>query len=158
MWSHPWLERTATLTCKWLLNLLGPEIPVWRRWVASGQSSEAGQTETPTMCLWKPTEFFQFWIRTLIKFNKLDNKNISKIKMLVGLEIFGGHMSLYGATDTPVLDFWWCIIWASKPEWAALFLAMLAVRRLAVVASEGNLRARTSRTPPASASKAISSC
>ena len=22
----------------------------------------------------------------------------------------------------PVLDFWWCLIWFSKPEWAALFM------------------------------------
>ena len=29
-----------------------------------------------------------------------------------------GH---FGATDTPVLDFWWCLLWVSKPEWAALF-------------------------------------
>ena len=26
-----------------------------------------------------------------------------------------------GATDTPVLDFWWRLLWVSKPEWAALF-------------------------------------
>ena len=26
-----------------------------------------------------------------------------------------------GATDTPVLDFWWYLLWVSKPEWAALF-------------------------------------
>ena len=26
-----------------------------------------------------------------------------------------------GATDTPVLDFWWCLLWVSKLEWAALF-------------------------------------
>ena len=26
-----------------------------------------------------------------------------------------------GATDTPVLDFWWCLFWVSKPAWAALF-------------------------------------
>ena len=25
------------------------------------------------------------------------------------------------ATDTPVLDLWWCLLWVSKPEWAALF-------------------------------------
>ena len=23
----------------------------------------------------------------------------------------------YGATDTPILDFWWCLLWVSKPEW-----------------------------------------
>ena len=26
-----------------------------------------------------------------------------------------------GTTDIPVLDFWWCLLWVSKPEWAALF-------------------------------------
>ena len=26
-----------------------------------------------------------------------------------------------GATDTPVLDFWWCLLWVPKPLWAALF-------------------------------------
>ena len=34
---------------------------------------------------------------------------------------FVGHMSIFGATDTPVSDFWWLFIWVSKPEWAALF-------------------------------------
>ena len=27
-----------------------------------------------------------------------------------------------GATDTLVLDFWWNLLWVSKPEWAALFV------------------------------------
>ena len=27
---------------------------------------------------------------------------------------FGGQMSFYGAIDTPVLDFWWCLLWVSK--------------------------------------------
>ena len=26
-------------------------------------------------------------------------------------------MSICGATDTPVLDFWWRLLWVSKPEW-----------------------------------------
>ena len=26
-----------------------------------------------------------------------------------------------GATDAPVSDFWWCLLWASKPEWTTLF-------------------------------------
>ena len=30
-------------------------------------------------------------------------------------------MSIFGATGTPVLDFWWRLLWVSKPEWAALF-------------------------------------
>ena len=37
------------------------------------------------------------------------------------LNKIGGYMSFYGATDTPVLDFWWCLLWVSKPKWAALF-------------------------------------
>ena len=27
----------------------------------------------------------------------------------------------YGATDTSVLDFWWCLLWVPNPEWSALF-------------------------------------
>ena len=33
------------------------------------------------------------------------------------LKNFVGHMSIFGATDTPVSDFWWCLLWVSKPEW-----------------------------------------
>ena len=28
--------------------------------------------------------------------------------------IFGGHESFCGTTGTPVLDFWWCLLWVSK--------------------------------------------
>ena len=41
------------------------------------------------------------------------------------LKFFGGHMSFLGATGTPVLDFWWRLLWVSKPEWVlpySLFL------------------------------------
>ena len=27
------------------------------------------------------------------------------------------HMSYFGATGTPVLDFWWRFLWVLKPEW-----------------------------------------
>ena len=30
-----------------------------------------------------------------------------------------------GATDTPVLDFWWCLPWVSKPEWIPHLHALL---------------------------------
>ena len=30
---------------------------------------------------------------------------------------FVAHMSYFGATGTPVLDFWWRLLWVSKPEW-----------------------------------------
>ena len=32
-------------------------------------------------------------------------------------KFFVGHMSICGATDTPVLDFWWRLLWVSKPQW-----------------------------------------
>ena len=30
-------------------------------------------------------------------------------------------MYFYEAIDTSVLDFWWRLLWVSKPEWAVLF-------------------------------------
>ena len=30
-----------------------------------------------------------------------------------------------GATDTPVLDFWWCLLWVSKPEWVLPYLSIV---------------------------------
>ena len=30
-------------------------------------------------------------------------------------------MSIFGTTDAPVLNFWWCLLWVSKPEWETLF-------------------------------------
>ena len=38
------------------------------------------------------------------------------------LKFFGGCKCYCGDTGTPVLDFWWCLLWVSKPEWAALFV------------------------------------
>ena len=32
------------------------------------------------------------------------------------------HMSFFGDTGTPVLDFWWRVLWGSKPEWALPYL------------------------------------
>ena len=29
---------------------------------------------------------------------------------------WGGHMSFCEATDTPILDFWWRLLWVSEPE------------------------------------------
>ena len=38
------------------------------------------------------------------------------------LKKFLEDISLFcGATDTPVLDFWWYLPWDSKPEWVGLF-------------------------------------
>ena len=41
--------------------------------------------------------------------------------VFIFLKFFGGHKSFHGATDTSVLDFWWCLLCILKPEWAALF-------------------------------------
>ena len=27
------------------------------------------------------------------------------------------HMSYFVATGTPILKFWWCLLWVSRPEW-----------------------------------------
>ena len=32
------------------------------------------------------------------------------------LKFFCGHVSFFGATSTPVLGFWWRLLWVSKPE------------------------------------------
>ena len=32
------------------------------------------------------------------------------------------HMSYFGATGTPALDFWWCLLWVSKPKWVLSYL------------------------------------
>ena len=29
-----------------------------------------------------------------------------------------------GATDTPILDFWWHLLWVSKPEWVLPYLSL----------------------------------
>ena len=30
-----------------------------------------------------------------------------------------------GATDTPILDFWWCLLWVSKPEWVLPYSSLV---------------------------------
>ena len=31
-------------------------------------------------------------------------------------------MSYFGATGTPVVDFWWRLLWVSNPEWVLPYL------------------------------------
>ena len=35
------------------------------------------------------------------------------------IKVFGGHIhtSFFRATGTPILDFWWLLLWVSKPKW-----------------------------------------
>ena len=55
------------------------------------------------------------------KFKLSDNRQVCFQFVLyfffVFYKVFGGHMSFFGATDTPVFDFWWRLFWGSKPEW-----------------------------------------
>ena len=32
-----------------------------------------------------------------------------------------------GATDTPILDFWWRLLWVSKPEWVLPYSSLAEV-------------------------------
>ena len=55
-----------------------------------------------------------------------DFAQIIWIKLFFFCKVFGGDMSFFGATGTPVLDFWWRFLWVSKPEWVlpySLFFA-----------------------------------
>ena len=40
----------------------------------------------------------------------------------VHLTFFKGHVSFFGATGTPVLDFWRRHLWVSKPKWVLPYL------------------------------------
>ena len=46
--------------------------------------------------------------------------NNLKTKFFLKKKIFGGHMSFYGATDTPILDFSWCLLLVWKPRVCSL--------------------------------------
>ena len=65
-----------------------------------------GQTQTGDLSL----------NRALIKVF-INNKNLIFLTKLAS-RIF---LSICGATDAPVLDFWEKLLWISKPEWAPLF-------------------------------------
>ena len=50
------------------------------------------------------------------------------------LKHFWGDISPFcGATDTPVLEFWWRLLWVSKPGWAALFALDRGVRDIQMI-------------------------
>ena len=50
-----------------------------------------------------------------------DKQTIRKIRDSFFKKILEDIRPFRGATDTPVLDFWWYLLWVSKPEWAVLF-------------------------------------
>ena len=41
------------------------------------------------------------------------SKYIHFVWLLLFIHVFGWHMSCFGATGTPVLDFWWRLLWVS---------------------------------------------
>ena len=64
--------------------------------------------------------FVTFWT-VLSSCDTEQKNNANKWHYVVFFLKIGGHKSFCGATDTPILDFWWCLPWVSKPEQAALF-------------------------------------
>ena len=50
-----------------------------------------------------------------------DKQTIRKIKDSFFKIFWEDIRPFHGATDTQVLDFWWYLLWVSKPEWAVLF-------------------------------------
>ena len=42
---------------------------------------------------------------------------VTALTLAWSVMVFCGHMSILRVTGTPVLDFWWCLLWVSKPEW-----------------------------------------
>ena len=94
---------------------------------------------------------FQNWNATLKTVNNLCNKLANKqFKMFFKIvdsfcccffrKNCGGHESFCGATNTPVLDFRWCLSWISKPGWLPRLHASTA-------AHNGCLRYTSGATP-----------
>ena len=48
-----------------------------------------------------------------------------------------------GATDIPVLDFWWRLLWVSKPEWVLLYSSLAEVYVLCYTFPESHLWCNT---------------
>ena len=45
---------------------------------------------------------------------------------IYSFEVFGGDQSFLWVTDTPVLDFWGCLPWVSKPMWIPSLACFIA--------------------------------
>ena len=50
-----------------------------------------------------------------------------------------------GTTDTPILDFWWHFLWASKPQWVLTYLSLAEVYVLCYMFPEIHLWCGTSQ-------------
>ena len=63
---------------------------------------------------WNWTLMTTRYLETIIDIPYAVKKNTTKLFFVK--KVFGGHMSFLGTTGTPVLDFWWHLLWGSKPE------------------------------------------
>ena len=74
-------------------------------WMRGQKGTSQNSPHTRTSVCTKHQEFFFFFFKN----------------------VFGGHMSFFGATGTPVLDFWWRLLWVSKPEWVLSYSLFFCV-------------------------------
>ena len=65
---------------------------------------------------------------TINSIKKVVKVTLLKLLLIFFWKILEDISPFCGATDTPVLDFSWRLLWVSKPEWAALFTLGRGVR------------------------------
>ena len=68
--------------------------------------------------LWKHTTHITHWSQSLAS-ESMSLNHSPVVQFFLFLE---DTSPFYRETDTPVLEFWWCLLWVSKPEWTALFV------------------------------------
>ena len=56
-------------------------------------------------------------ITVMMTDNEVPSPKIKIPQCIFFKKVFGWHMSFLTATGTRVLDFWWCLLWVSKPKW-----------------------------------------
>ena len=92
------------------------------------------QTLCPVYQLYFISHGYVFFRNVTSKMNRLSPKRIQWIEIdamffFVFLKLFEDMSPFCGATDAPVLDFWWRLPWVSKPGWiSCVFLACVILR------------------------------
>ena len=116
-------EKSRTKTKLWLLKNVQIPIPLGR----------VGNFWNQVVCGWWAVLYCLlgavFWNYSgFLRYAKQSHseKNTYFIKQIclsgnLLFKVFVLHISIFGATDRPVLDFWWHLLWVSKSEWAVLF-------------------------------------
>ena len=72
---------------------------------------------------WDKMYFFMIYLSYGVNRQRKTLRSNLFVLIIFLKKIFGGHKSFLWATNTPVLDSWWCLLWVSKPEWAAFIHA-----------------------------------